>query len=116
MIRGDLKLTCPADTAARGGVSSPIKFTPHSETVRGVRFVSGRCGSARNTPDVEAHAGGMLEQMLDDGELSHHPEDVAIQRNTRHAWRNPSTTARAIEWIVVGALASPDLSSQSSPR
>jgi hypothetical protein len=50
--------------------------------------------------------------MLDDGELSHHAEDVAIQRNTRHAWRNPSTTARATAWIVVGALASPDLSSQ----
>jgi hypothetical protein len=41
--------------------------------------------------------------MLDDGELSHHAEDVAIQRNTRHAWRNPSTTARATAWIVVGA-------------
>jgi hypothetical protein len=59
--------------------------------VCGVRSVSGRCGSARNTPDVEAHAGGVLEQMVDDGELSHHAENVAIQRNTRHAWRNPST-------------------------
>jgi hypothetical protein len=60
--------------------------------VCGVRSVSGRCGSARNTPDVEAQAGDVLEQMLDDGELSHHAEEVAIQRNTacpRGSWGCP---------------------------
>jgi hypothetical protein len=69
--------------------------------VCGVRSVSGRCGSARNTPDVEAHTGGVLEQKLDDGELSHHAEDVAIQRNTRHAAiRQPRPAPlRGSQWV-----------------
>jgi hypothetical protein len=51
---------------------------------------------------------GTIVLMLDDGEVTLHPGDVAIQRNTRHAWRNPSTTVGATAWIVVGALVSPE--------
>ena len=47
---------------------------------------------------------GTIELILDEGSVMLHAGDVAIQRNTRHAWRNPSTTERATAWVVVGGL------------
>jgi hypothetical protein len=56
------------------------------------------------TIDYVMVTSGTIELILDEGSVMLHAGDVAIQRNTRHAWRNPSTTERATAWVVVGGL------------
>src|SRR5262249_32253096 len=59
------------------------------------------------TIDYVMVTSGTIELILDEGTVMLHAGDVAIQRNTRHAWRNPSTTERATAWVVVGGLDAP---------
>tara|TARA_B100001123_G_C15327262_1_gene1029965 strand:- start:859 stop:1425 length:567 start_codon:yes stop_codon:yes gene_type:complete len=51
------------------------------------------------TVDMNVLLGGELILMLDKGETTLQPGDVVIQRNTNHAWKNPSDTPAY--WIAV---------------
>jgi hypothetical protein len=62
------------------------------------------------TVDYMMMVSGTIVLMLDEGEVTLRPGDVAIQRNTRHAWRNPSATERASAWVVNSGLPNPDAS------
>jgi mannose-6-phosphate isomerase-like protein (cupin superfamily) len=50
--------------------------------------------------DYDMILSGELILMLDKGEVTLHAGDVVIQRNTHHAWRNPSTRTPATAWVV----------------
>ena len=52
------------------------------------------------TLDYDMIVSGSLILMLDKGEVTLHPGDVVVQRNTHHAWRNPSSTTPATAWVV----------------
>jgi mannose-6-phosphate isomerase-like protein (cupin superfamily) len=43
---------------------------------------------------------GELVMMVETGEVTLHPGDVVVQRNTLHAWKNGSTTA-PVRWVAV---------------
>ena len=51
------------------------------------------------TVDMNVLLGGELVLMLDREETTLHPGDVVIQRNTSHAWRNP--TDAPVYWAAV---------------
>ena len=51
------------------------------------------------TVDYDIVLSGELVLMLDVGEVTLHPGDVVIQRNTAHAWRNP--TNAPVHWVAV---------------
>ena len=51
------------------------------------------------TVDINVLLGGELILMLDNEETTLHPGDVVIQRNTNHAWRNP--TNGPVYWAAV---------------
>ena len=51
------------------------------------------------TVDMNVLLGGELVLMLDKEETTLHPGDVVIQRNTNHAWKNP--TDAPIYWAAV---------------
>lgn len=51
------------------------------------------------TVDINILLGGELILMLDKEETTLHPGDVVIQRNTNHAWRNP--TDGPVYWAAV---------------
>ena len=51
------------------------------------------------TVDYDIVLSGELVLMLDAGEVTLHPGDVVIQRNTAHAWRNP--TNAPVHWVAV---------------
>ena len=51
------------------------------------------------TVDVNVLLGGELILILDKEETTLHPGDVVIQRNTNHAWRNP--TDGPVYWAAV---------------
>ena len=51
------------------------------------------------TVDINVLLGGELILVLDTGELTLHPGDTVIQRNTRHAWKNP--TNAPVYWVAV---------------
>lgn len=51
------------------------------------------------TVDINVLLGGELILMLDKEETTLHPGDVVIQRNTNHAWRNP--TDGPVYWAAV---------------
>ena len=51
------------------------------------------------TVDINVVLGGELILMLDTEETTLHPGDVVIQRNTNHAWRNP--TDSPVYWAAV---------------
>ena len=51
------------------------------------------------TVDMNVLLGGELVLVLDKEEVTVHPGDVVIQRNTMHAWRNP--TSEPVYWVAV---------------
>ena len=51
------------------------------------------------TVDMNVLLGGELVLMLDEEETTLHPGDVVIQRNTNHAWKNP--TDAPVYWAAV---------------
>ena len=51
------------------------------------------------TVDMNVMLGGELVLVLDNEEVTVHPGDVVIQRNTMHAWRNP--TSEPVYWVAV---------------
>ena len=51
------------------------------------------------TVDMNVLLGGELVLVLDREEVTVHPGDVVIQRNTMHAWRNP--TSEPVYWVAV---------------
>lgn len=51
------------------------------------------------TVDINVLLGGELVLMLDKEETTLHPGDVVIQRNTDHAWKNP--TNGPVYWAAV---------------
>ena len=51
------------------------------------------------TVDMNVLLGGQLILMLDREETTLNPGDVVIQRNTNHAWKNP--TATPVYWAAV---------------
>ena len=51
------------------------------------------------TVDINILLGGELILMLDKEETTLHPGDVVIQRNTNHAWKNP--TGGPVYWAAV---------------
>ena len=51
------------------------------------------------TVDIDVLLGGELILMLDKEETTLHPGDVVIQRNTNHAWKNP--TNGPVYWAAV---------------
>ena len=51
------------------------------------------------TVDINVLLGGELILILDKDETTLHPGDVVIQRNTNHAWRNP--TSGLVYWAAV---------------
>ena len=51
------------------------------------------------TVDMNVLLGGELVLVLDKEEVAVHPGDVVIQRNTMHAWRNP--TSEPVYWVAV---------------
>jgi quercetin dioxygenase-like cupin family protein len=51
------------------------------------------------TVDYNILLSGELVLMLDEGEVTLEPGDVVIQRNTMHAWRNPTNTP--VRWVAV---------------
>ena len=51
------------------------------------------------TVDINILLGGELILMLDNEETTLHPGDVVIQRNTNHAWKNP--TNGPVYWAAV---------------
>lgn len=51
------------------------------------------------TVDMNVLLGGELILMLDKGETTLQPGDVVIQRNTNHAWKNPSDAPAY--WVAV---------------
>ena len=51
------------------------------------------------TVDMNVLLGGELVLVLDNEEVTVHPGDVVIQRNTMHAWRNP--TSEPVYWVAV---------------
>ena len=51
------------------------------------------------TVDINVLLGGELILILDKDETTLHPGDVVIQRNTNHAWRNP--TGGPVYWAAV---------------
>ena len=51
------------------------------------------------TVDIDVLLGGELILMLDKEETTLHPGDVVIQRNTNHAWKNP--TNDPVYWAAV---------------
>ena len=51
------------------------------------------------TVDINVLLGGELILILDKEETTLHPGDVVIQRNTNHAWRNP--TDGPVYWAAV---------------
>ena len=51
------------------------------------------------TVDIDVLLGGELILMLDKEETTLHPGDVVIQRNTNHAWKNP--TDGPVYWAAV---------------
>ena len=51
------------------------------------------------TVDMNVLLGGQLVLVLDREEVTVHPGDVVIQRNTMHAWRNP--TSEPVYWVAV---------------
>ncbi len=52
------------------------------------------------TLDYNILLAGALVLMVDSGEVTLHPGDVVVQRNTLHAWRNNSTT-EPVRWVAV---------------
>ncbi len=52
------------------------------------------------TLDYNILLAGELVLMVDSGEVTLHPGDVVVQRNTLHAWRNNSTT-EPVRWVAV---------------
>ena len=48
------------------------------------------------TVDYNILLSGELVLMVDAGEVTLHPGDVVVQRNTAHAWRNPTKTPSAL--------------------
>ena len=51
------------------------------------------------TVDINVLLGGELVLVLDKEEITVHPGDAVIQRNTMHAWRNP--TSEPVYWVAV---------------
>ena len=51
------------------------------------------------TIDYNILLSGELVLMVDAGEVTLYPGDVVIQRNTAHAWRNPTSTP--VHWVAV---------------
>ena len=51
------------------------------------------------TVDYNILLSGELVLMVDAGEVTLHPGDVVVQRNTAHAWRNP--TNAPVHWVAV---------------
>ena len=51
------------------------------------------------TVDIDVVLGGELILMLDKEETTLHPGDAVIQRNTMHAWKNP--TDEPVYWVAV---------------
>jgi quercetin dioxygenase-like cupin family protein len=51
------------------------------------------------TVDINVLLGGELILVLDKGEVTLHPGDAVIQRNTMHAWKNP--TNAPVYWVAV---------------
>ncbi len=51
------------------------------------------------TVDINVLLGGELVLVLDKEEVTVHPGDAVIQRNTMHAWRNP--TSEPVYWVAV---------------
>jgi len=51
------------------------------------------------TVDINVLLGGELILVLDTDEVTLHPGDTVIQRNTRHAWKNP--TNAPVYWVAV---------------
>ena len=51
------------------------------------------------TVDINILLGGELVLVLDTEEVTLHPGDVVIQRNTMHAWKNP--TDSPVHWAAV---------------
>ena len=51
------------------------------------------------TVDMNVLLGGELVLVLDKEEVTVHPGDAVIQRNTMHAWRNP--TSEPVYWVAV---------------
>ncbi len=51
------------------------------------------------TVDINVLLGGELILVLDTEERTLHPGDVVIQRNTMHAWKNP--TSEPVYWAAV---------------
>jgi quercetin dioxygenase-like cupin family protein len=51
------------------------------------------------TVDYNILLSGELVLMLDEGEVTLEPGAVVIQRNTMHAWRNPTDTP--VRWVAV---------------
>lgn len=51
------------------------------------------------TVDINVLLGGELVLVLDKGEVTVHPGDAVIQRNTMHAWRTP--TSEPVYWVAV---------------
>mgnify|MGYP001194942253 CR=1 FL=1 len=51
------------------------------------------------TVDINMLLGGELILVLDTEERTLHPGDVVIQRNTMHAWKNP--TSEPVYWAAV---------------
>ena len=51
------------------------------------------------TVDIDVLLGGELILLLDKEETTLHPGDVVIQRNTNHAWKNP--TDSPVYWAAV---------------
>ena len=51
------------------------------------------------TVDINVLLGGELILVLDKEEITLHPGDAVIQRNTMHAWKNP--TNAPVYWVAV---------------
>ena len=51
------------------------------------------------TVDINVLLGGELVLLLDKEETTLHPGDAVIQRNTMHAWKNP--TSGPVYWVAV---------------
>src|SRR5262245_19176810 len=52
------------------------------------------------TLDYNILRAGELALMVESGEVTLHPGDVVVQRNTSHAWRNNSTS-QPVQWVAV---------------
>ena len=57
------------------------------------------CGTPRRPWTTTSCSAASWLLMVDAGEVTLHPGDVVIQRNTAHAWRNPSNAP--VHWVAV---------------